>query len=534
MTIGDLRQPQRKGRQQGIRDLPGCIKYILLAFLVTLLLAEIGAGEFRDLGRAGWVVWLILLVKLILIAGLIVLIKVQRNLQCVLTAPAGCIEEERDPVAGMLFVRVKGTAGGAVFGHYTLAIKNGPAIPGLVIYPAGGGTVPVFAGELGRINTTSLSDGAYTITLQVFPAGPGPAKSAVTSFNLLKVIVYINRVANIPAISMVPVPNNPNPFDPDAELRSGGAPVAVGGSMHLTGAAFVYECAGRKLTGYDIRYAHVTSPLGEPAQPAQDDPIPALWPATQSLTPLPLDYTLPDQYKPWTRVGPAPMNLVNAWTTMTIGNPPPLYKLKADAWDSCAAGSGRFSLLLIAEDSGPHRYFNLRRVWIDNEKILGQIVKFERQVSGAWQDLPPCADVLLSYGSLRILGLAWDPVIDEAWPVAAPNDNFGYYNLVFWKQFGPAQALTANLPSRVPALPGAPPFLVPTPADAGQLALWDLTALDAGPAPSPYVPPPQPKIYRGESCSYILQLFVTDTTIVDEGKTHSMPYSVPLKIVNDL
>jgi hypothetical protein len=535
MATSDVRPQPSPGSRKGVRDLPGCIKYVLLTFLVMLLLAEIGAGEFRGLGEAGWLVWLILLFKLILIVGLIILIKVQRDLQCELTAPTGCTEEEPDPVAGMLFVRVKGTAGGAVFGHYTLEIQSDgdPPIPGVVIYPAGGGTVPVFAGELRRINTTSLSDGAYTITLQVFPAGPGASRSATTTFNLLKAIVYVNRVANIPAISMVPVPNNPNPFDPAAELRSGGVPVAVGGGMHLTGAAYIYECAGRKISRYDIRYARVTTPGGEPAQPAKDDPVPALWPAAQSLSPLPLDYALPDQYKPWTRVGPAPTNLVNQWTTMTIGATT-FYKLNADSWDSGAAGSGRFSLLLFAEDTAGHRYFNLRRAWIDNHDILVSIVKFQRKVSGVWQDLPPCLDILLSFGSLRIMGLAWDPVIDEAFPVTAPNDNFGYYNLYFWKQFGPAQLLTPDVPNRVPALPGIPPFPAPTPADAGQLALWDLTVLDAGPAPHPYVPPPQPKIYRGESCSYILQLFATDTTVVSEGTTHYHYHQVPLKIINDL
>jgi hypothetical protein len=39
---------------------------------------------------------------------------------------------------------------------------------------------------------------------------------------------------------------------------------------------------------------------------------------------------------------------------------------------------------------------------------------------------------------------------------------------------------------------------------------------------------------RGESCTYILQLFVTDTTVVNEGTTDHVYYPVPVRIVNDL
>jgi hypothetical protein len=525
-----VRPPQKR-----VRDLPGCLKYILLAFLLLLLLAEIGAGEFRKLGEGNWIIWGILLLKLILIIGLLILIKVQKDLKCELTAPTGCTEEEPDPVAGMLFVRVLGTASGAVFGHYTLEIqKNGdPPIPGVVVYPPGGGTVPVVAGELGRINTTLLSDSAYTITLRVFPAGPGAAKVCTTSFNLLKVIVYINRVAQVLALTDSPVPNNPNPLDEDAELRSGSDVKSVGGSMTIAGSAYIYECAGRKIKSYEIRYTAPLPPAGEPPQPPKDAAVPADWPVAQRVSPLPLEYTLADQYAPWTRVGPASTNLINSWKTMTIGATT-FYKLNPTTWNSGAAGNGRISLLLFAEDTAGHRYFDIQHAWIDNRGILGQIVKFQRLVNGVWTDLPPCVDILLSFGKLRIMGLAWDPLIDDAWPVTAPNDNFGHYRLDFWKQFGPAFPLLGNTPTRVPALPAGPPFPVPTAADADELAQWNLSALDAGAIPNPYVAPPQPKIYRGEACSYDLQLFVTDTSVVNEGTTHYTYHQVPLKIINDL
>src|SRR6266511_4505711 len=107
---GEVRQAarvQERPRKRRILDIPQLIKYILLLVLIGLLLAEIFSGEFYD---AGWVEWLILALKILLIVGLLILIWIQRSLNCKLTAPTGCTDEEPDPVAGILFVRVLGTA----------------------------------------------------------------------------------------------------------------------------------------------------------------------------------------------------------------------------------------------------------------------------------------------------------------------------------------------------------------------------------------------------------------------------------------
>jgi hypothetical protein len=270
----------------------------------------------------------------------------------------------------------------------------------------------------------------------------------------------------------------------------------------------------------------------QPPQPNKGDPIPGTWPVGQRI--VLFEYAIPDQYQPWTRVGPAPTDLINSWNTMTIGGTT-YYKLNPGSWNSAGATSGRFSLLLTAEDTTAVTYHDIQHIWLDNKPIIGKIVKFQRLVGGVWTDIPPCTDLLFSFGTIRIVGLAWDPVIDEAWwPAATPNDNFDHYQLDFWKQFGASVPLTSNIATRVPALPALPPVPTPTDADAGELAQWDLTTLDAGVAPKPYLPPPYPKIYRGESCTYILQLFVTDTTIVNEGTTHYVYHQVPVKLVNDL
>jgi hypothetical protein len=520
-------------RPQRITDVPGCIKYVLLAFLVLLLIAELSAGEFSR--QTSWLSWLILAIKLLLIAGLIVLIFVQRDLKCEITDPSGCTEETPDPTAGTLTVTVKGTAAGIAFGGYTLEVTKGSiSYPGIVAYPGGtsSGTAPVVSGILGVLDTTSLSDGAYTITLRVFPLGFGTTKTCTATFDLLKTIVYMNRAGGAQAVQLPA--NNPNPFDPLAELAVGGTPRAIGGSLTIKGSAYIYECLNRKIKKYEIRYAQVASPGTEPAQPAKGAAIPGTWPVANTINLL--EYTVPDQYQFWTRVGPLATDLINTWTTFMIGAST-YYKLTPGSWYSGAAGSGRFSFLLTAEDTSAVTFHDIQHLWLDNRVILGQIVKLQRwnAKNNAWEDIPPCTDLLLSFGTIRILGLAWDPVIDTAWwPATAPNDNFDHYDLVFWKQFSPtADAVVSGVTSRVPALPAMPPVLTPTVADAGQLATWNLTLLDALNLASPVNP--ANRLAREESCTYDLQLFVTDNTLVNDGSTtHYKYHTVPLKIINDL
>jgi hypothetical protein len=479
-------------------------------------------------------------------------VRVCPPLQCAITDPTGCTQEEPDPVAGNLFVRVHGTASGGDFGHYTLEIQRDgdPPIAGVVSYPGGGatGTVPVLSGELGRIDTTSLSDGAYTITVTVFPATPGATKVCQKTFNLLKVAVYITRVAGIAA--------NPNCFDENAELISSAQIRSFGGALHIDGSAYVYDCAGRKIERYEIRQARVTAPGPGPGQPPNDTPVPAAWPtANQVHTPLVYD---PSKYWPWTRVGEIPANLINDWGTIHIGPSPggmdyPI--LVPSSWDSRGAtgnpGGGRYALLLIVEDTAGHRYFDLQRIWVDNWPVLCQMVKFQKPAAGGgWDDIPPCTDIMLSWGKLRIIGLAWDALIDSdpAWPTTSPNDNFDQYSLAYRKEFvGFASGIPITPTVDHPALASnrrVPDTLTPTPtvADADLLAEWDLATLDAGPAPAggceaPLPPGQENELYRGCACTYTLSLGVSDTTVTEtvfDFGLHHPSTSEPIKIVNDL
>ena len=548
MVNKDIQRLASEKPRRRVRDLPGFIKYILLVLLIILLILELGSGRFRkmlDLAafqEMGWLAWLLILIKLLLIVGLIILIWIQRKLVADLTGPTGCTEEEPDPVEGILFIRVIGTAAGIAAASYTLEVRrigDPTPIPGIVSYPGGApsGTPPIISGDLGRIDTTGRTDGAYEITLIVHPAGPGAPATDTITFTLLKAMVYISRVGEIPVISQSPIADNPNPFDENAELHKDFAAtpppdyqrVSVGGKLTLHGAAYIYECPGRKIARYEIRYAQVTTPGTEPSQPAIDAPVPATWPATQRIESI--EYTVPEQYMPWTRVGPAPRELTNDWGTFTIGGTI-YHKLRPKKWNSDGL-NGRFSLLLFAEDTtaGPHRYYDIQHIWIDNKPIKGKITG----VAG----VAPCAVFHLNDfvgSSISIEGLAWDPLIDENFdPDLVPNDNFGGYELRIYKQGVSTPYVIKSSNTRLPTAKTGPPGF-PTDADAGTLATFDIAAaLDAdNPTPPPGVPAAI-KIPRREGCAYYFWLRVWDKTrLNDDSDVHDAWSIWPICVDNNI
>jgi hypothetical protein len=527
-------QPQPPERSPSkVQDLPGCIKYILLLFLILLLLAEIYSGEFRRFPDWGSLTWIILLIKLLLIAILIWLIRVQRDLKCEITAPKNCVKEQSDIPTGKVFVKVKGTASGGVFGHYTLEVNQDgdPPILGIVTYPPGGGGVPVNNGDLGEINTASLVDGAYTVKLTVFPAGSGTPKVCTVTFNLLKVLVLINKVGRIPTMTMAPVPDNKNPFDQAAELRKNYAAVpppdnklvSVGGSMSIDGVAYIYGCADRKITKYEIRYARVMVPGGEPPQPATLAPIPATWPIAQRIELL--EYVSADYYKPWTRIGLAPRNLMNSWDTVTFLGTTYFILNDENKWNS--VGSGRFSLLLTAEDSIGAIFHDIQHIWLDNEPVFAQITAIE--------NVKPCAELTLSQFAgvnMKVLGIAWDRLIDAAFPATAPNDNFDQYKVTLFKQGGGSHVVPLAAPNSRVINPMRNTGADPIAAEAGTLADFDIVAvLDAGAVGSD----PAVNIPRNTGCAYYFFLEVWDKTRLNDDTAVHYRWDIwPFCIVNDM
>src|SRR5687767_2330771 len=239
MSANDPRpNPNQKppGRRP-IRDVPGCIKYIILLFLLILLFGEYYAGEYRGFPDVRQIVWLIIFIKLLLILLLIILIWVQRRLHCGITSPAGCTNVEYDPPTDTWFIRVMGTASGTVFGNYTLAVERPPGTPypATIIYPGGGssGNAIVNNGELGRIDVTNVEPAPMRVILTVNPSGAGSPCVHTSDFDWANRTTSISAIGGVAArwvsgVKLITGPPIPAPAGP---------PVSVGGTITADGTA---------------------------------------------------------------------------------------------------------------------------------------------------------------------------------------------------------------------------------------------------------------------------------------------------------
>ncbi|HVS81572.1 MAG TPA: hypothetical protein VHE60_07540 [Pyrinomonadaceae bacterium] len=542
-------QPTRQGPSEKVRDLPGCIKYILLFFLILLLLAEIYSGEFRKFPDWGWIIWVILLVKLFLIALLIWLIKVQRDLKCEITDPKNCAKEEIDS-NGNPVVIVKGTASGAVFGHYTLDVYDSTTalIPNVVSYPGGGasGTAPVVNNELGRIDTSDFDPGMYKVVLTVFPVGAGATKTCQSFFDLLKAAVWIDKIGHVAARDA-----GPYSADPAERIKLIGTPeTSVGGSISVEGGAYVHGC-GKRTSEYGLEFLETA--YGNPIMPEPPEPD-----AVGAWAPVipPLPYGDPAHPYWWNCVFMHIPNyitngyLTRFWTTSQCwaSPPPPRPYTAQTSWNTLAPNlNGRY-IVRVHEKHKPigmpgpiEDLYDAATVWLDNRQIVVNIRKLKITGGGS---LDVCQELSLSAflpsGKADIIGHAWDPIILDPPTVAAnatPNDNFGSYSLQVKKDGGgyvPIPIGPAPIASNVRA-PNLLQVATPPQVDTDVLTVWKIVLfLDAGNAPSPYVPPPYPKIYRGERCAYNIHLHATDTTVVNDGTTHNNDDDFPFCIVNDL
>ncbi len=559
MSNQDIRQPAKQPQRKA-KDLPGCIKYILLLFLILLLLAEIYSGEFRKFPDWGTVVWIILLIKLFLIALLIWLIRVQRNLKCQITDPNNCAKEEIDS-SGNPGVIVKGTAGGTVFGHYTLDVYDSSTtlIPNVVSYPGGGasGTAPVSNNVLGQIDTSDFDPGMYKVVLTVFPIGAGATKTCQSFFDLLKASVWIDRVGAVSAVDVGPYTS-----DPDERIRLIGTPeTSVGGSISVEGGAYVYGC-GKRTVEYGLEFLETA--YGNPTMPEPPEPDAAgAWAAV--VAPLPYgDAAHPYWWNCFFIHKPNYETngyLTRFWSTLLCNLSPPAKPYTArTSWDTKTPNlNGRYIVRVhekhrkISPPGPIEDLYDAATVWLDNRNIVVDIRKLK--ITGG-PSLDVCQELslkaFLPTGNADIIGQAWDPIILDPPIVAAdakPNDNFGSYDLKILKDGGGYVALPisgapfpAPPPPPLPVLPRqnyrVPNLLqvaAPPPVDTDVLTVWNIVNfLDAGNPPTPYVAPPYPKIYRGERCAYNIHLHATDRTVVSDGTTHYGDDDFPFCITNDL
>jgi hypothetical protein len=588
MQTNDDRQVV-KSRRRAL-DLPALIKYILLFLLLLLLIGQLANGDIGRLQEGNFLTWLILILKLLLIAILIWLIRVQRGLTCEVTAPTGCTDEEINQTLGGLTVEVVGSAGGAPFSHYTLEWRkvegqdcqnNADWSSDGVHYPGGGGNggSPVTNGTLGWLDTTVWPAGSYEVRLCVYSVYSSQPTCCCSQFNLFKQLVWIERVAIDPG---APVLTPPGPFvgnAPVVDSNPGGTVVPVGGCVTIEGSAWVGECNNRKIKCFDLRYApgFLPGPFDAGFNPAA-----YTGPDTGSLLPAAVCYEPPEEAAKraqWNWVIGRALTTQLVKTQITIlGNTYDVWKLKDFCFNSAVqlpacpdaqhhCRSGQFTLMLQVEDTLGNMYYDTQQVWFDNKPIHAEF--------GGIGGLAACTDLHLDAGGpfvppgapcsvpwpAEMRGIAYDEYIDEA-DLSYPSDNFDYYWLRITRQGGPTYQVPIT-PSLVPpvfgpnplhgtsrvgepgerceeSIPGCMPVNPVPPKDNGLLTMLDLRVFDAVCAPSlvaPFTPPAGFALGRGECCGYTFQLFARDKTWSDgwSGGYHrqwSLPWAVC--ICNDL
>ena len=474
-------------------------------------------------------------------------------LTCALTGPAGCVHGSTTILPGFELEPITGTSEGAGFDHYELDLlyEGTTLIPGAIIYAdAAGNPDPsltqgqhqVSNGTLGFVDLQKAALGAglgiltstsFEVDLHTFGAGAAHRDCSIT-FSIISARTYIKTIGGAIANDVT---------DPAEPLRTGaGALATVGGSISIRGAAVAYGCTNEEIASYQL-WAIEDPDFTQP-QPANGSAFTgAGWISIASVS-----YTTADQRTYNTLDGlPDPDFLTNnAWFTRVVCSyvdflPPICFvvpSLQNFYWPSPA--SGKYSVLLQVTDTAGDTYYDIQRVWIDNEVIRGKIASVAYDGTGA--TIPPCTDVLIGGGGttprkLDISGFATDPLIVTADLTAPTSDNFANYVVSFRRQGAIGTPVIVSSPTPSPSRAiwtggaGDPPV--------SELGVWDLSWIDAGSPPAVDANgnpiDPSQRLARGTSCTYDIFLTVNDSTIVSESTDHNVGLlTFPLKIVNDL
>jgi hypothetical protein len=496
----------------------------------------------------------------------------QRPLHCALTAPSGCVRGETDILPGRILEPVRGDAEGTGFGHYVIEVRSpgGNLLGGVVVYPNNlalpdvattQGNFSVSGGNLGWVDTRKcaldagielLTSTTFSLTLRVFSATGAELQPPCTgSFALSVNEVYIKRISAPWSVDYT------EPAEPLRAADSAAAPLStVGGLMHVRGAANIYGCLGEKIREYKI-WA-ISDPTFSQPQPAPFSSFTGIgWTqvAHVEFNPMsiaqpsgpPVNYTA-DQVRSSNVLDgdPTPSVLTNEWGARTecIGihvdstivylcwNVPSLDPvmfnsgLLAPQDPAHQPGTGKFSFLLQVFDTTGNTYYDIQRVWIDNESVQAAIVGIGNQA--------PCSDMYTQtpegvFKTVDIRGHAWDDYIDRTDLTAPTSNNFDRYQVRFVKQgaVSPQVVLTTSantVPPRAAVLPAES-------LSTGTLTPWNLQVLDA--ASNPLGLPADQLLGPGEACVYVVILEAWDKTIVDEGSVHYSGWKLfPIKIIN--
>lgn len=483
--------------------------------------------------------------------------------------PPTCVSVAPTVVCGLAGVTIVGSAGGAGFTSYRIEYRPlGSAfwLQAGVVYPdcspasvTPDHTTPRFAEPLAFL--INLEPDEYEVRLTVNGSG-GPC-FAFTTFSLHRAPVVIDKIGQVDTRIVGLHPADPTELLKLVKLGPAATDpeTSVGGSISVVGSADFWGC-GREMTEYILQYQAApcglgASPQGPPPPPPSPAPSCAAPPQQDAVAgwnqvkpPLPFgvaDPNHPRWYWCWptnlpnfvlngklTRIWINDTCLLTIFPTLIYHN---VRRTAESDWNTLPL-NGRYTVRLRLQHQPLgggliQELYDAATVWLDNRDIQ---VKLTGIAITGGVELDACAELSLSQflgTTADVKGRAWDPLILDTEPSwLKPNDNFDSYLVQFRKDGGayfPITTSTSRVPNELPALPAAP-------NDVGVLAAWDIvSALDAGPAPDPYVPPPDPKIYRGERCAYLIRLYATDKTrLSDTGDTHDKEDFWPFCIVNDL
>jgi len=465
------------------------------------------------------------------------------SLSAGLTAPAGCYDGSFQLLNGK-YIPITGTASGCGLERYELSLLwNGTdTIANSIVYantagnPDTGlsqGDHSVFNGPLGFIDVQRAIENAgariatstsFTVHLRVY-SGNGSTADAWISFQLDTAEVYIKNIGGRTA---------PDVLDPNEQLHLSDSAAAalgtIGGTVGVYGAARVYGCSSEQIKEYTLYYKHDDFSSAQPPTGPQYNAPANGW--TQICR---ADYSSYSTFTPAEIISnnelPGPLSRLtnNGFYTYQMPVYIPLLhtfiyiptpKLNPSSWGTGA--SGRYSVLLEVVDTAGTYYYDIQKVWIDNENITGIITKIG--------DQPPCTCLYMrdssgNFKTIDIKGIAFDPLIIPADFTAPTSDNFDFYRMVIQKQSSVSAApQLVHSTSPVPARPA----LVPA---EGILTSFNLANLDMATNPAGW--PMDQLLAEGTSCNYNFILYVQDKTIVSEYTNHNNGnYYFPVKIIN--
>jgi len=538
-TKPEASQPALAERQVGVR---GCLELILKLIIAMIVIGAFIANWLKE--KELNLFTLILL--LILIVLLIWLILHQRHfvlLNCDLTKPKDCVHGDPTLLATYVLEPIVGTASGIGFSRYELeVIYASSSIPAAVIYAdlAGNpdttltfGNHQVNNGTLGFVDVKQavigagvgfLTNASFEVRLHVVGIN-GSRHTCSRMFQIASARSFIKKVGTAWAHSFTD-PNDPlcavAPPLPHVVI-----PASVGGDIYVRGAANAYGCAAEKIA--ELHLWAIPDPTFSFVQPANGTPsvVPAGGVQVSEVI-----YTTDDQRTSNSLDGTSDwgdiLTYAPGWTTRTewviadlfILIPITVPDIVEIPWPT--ATSGKYTLLLEVMDTVGNTYYDIQRVWVDNNGPTAKITS----IGG----VEACVDLKLSAyvgTTAEICGIAWDPPIRGVDPQAAPNDNFSGYSMTFQKNGGAGGTIPVATPGvRVPNIWPGPLALT----DEGVLADWDIVAaLDGGLAPGPE------KLARGERCAYVIWLGDSDKTLVGEGPSnHSATHSYAINVINDI